>query len=234
MVGLYGGGAELLRANPRGNVFTTLSLPMDAAEALLCPPPGSPLRRPGAQGLLEAGPEAWGRAAGLVRAAATIAAAAPATFDAEPPRAALRDALLDAARGLVREREGRGDGRSRRDAPARRRVVLAADEHLRAHLAKPIYTEELCAALGVSPTTLAAAFHAAFGVSPHRFLKLRRLAMVRAGLLRGGAPKEGGPAPLVKSVALAHGFWHLGQFAAEYRAMYGESPSETRARGGRG
>jgi AraC family transcriptional regulator, ethanolamine operon transcriptional activator len=229
MVGLYGGGAELLRANPRGNVFTTLSLPMDAAEALLCPPPGSALRRPGAQGLLEAEPAAWERAAGLVRAAATIAAAAPATFDAEPPRAALRDALLDAARGLVREPDGR-DGRSRRDAPARRRVVLAADEHLRAHLARPIYTEELCAALGVAPATLAAAFHAAFGVSPHRFLKLRRLALVRAGLLRAGE----GPAPLVKSVALAHGFWHLGQFAAEYRAMYGETPSETlaRARGG--
>jgi hypothetical protein len=58
-VGLYGGGAELLRANPRANTFVTLSLPMDQAEALLCPPPGSPLRRPGAQGLLEAEPAAW-------------------------------------------------------------------------------------------------------------------------------------------------------------------------------
>ena len=55
----------------------TLSLPMDRAEALLCPPPGSPLRRPGAQGLLEAGPETWERAAGIVRAAAEAAAAAP-------------------------------------------------------------------------------------------------------------------------------------------------------------
>jgi AraC family ethanolamine operon transcriptional activator len=224
MVGLYGGGAEFLRANPRANTFVTLALPMDRAEALLCPP----LRRPGAQGLLEAGPAAWERAAGVVRAAVTIAAAAPATFDAEPPRAALRDALLDAARGLVREPDRR-DGRSRRDATARRRVVVAADEHLRAHLARPIYTEELCAALGVSPATLAAAFHAAFGVSPHRFLKLRRLAMVRNVL----GSREG-PAPLVKSVALAHGFWHLGQFAVEYRALYGETPSETLARGARG
>ena len=150
---------------------------------------------------------------------------------AEPPRAALRDALLDAARGLVREPETGRDGRSRRDATARRRVVVAADEHLRAHLARPIYTEELCAALGVSPATLAAAFHAAFGVSPHRFLKLRRLAIVRNVL----GSREG-PAPLVKSVALAHGFWHLGQFAAEYPAVFGEMPSETlaRARGTRG
>ena len=223
-VALYGGGAELLRANPRDSRHAVLVLPMDRAEALLCPPPGSPLLRPGAQGLLEAGPEAWERAAGIVRAAAEAAATAPRTFDAAPPRAALRASLLDAARGLVRDSEGR-DGRSRRDAPARRRVVAAADEYLRAHLARPIYTEELCAALGISPTSLATAFGATFGVSPHRFLKLRRLAMVR-NLLRS----REGPAPLVKSVALAHGFWHLGLFAIDYRAMYGEMPSETLAR----
>ena len=35
------------------------------------------------------------------------------------------------------------------------------------------------------------------------------------------------PVPLVKTVALDHGFWHLGQFAHDYRAMYGETPSET-------
>ena len=103
--------------------------------------------------------------------------------------------------------------------------MAAADEYLRAHLARPIYTEELCSALGISPATLAAAFGATFGISPHRFLKLRRLAMVR-NLLRS----REGPAPLVKSVALAHGFWHLGQFAIDYRAMYGEMPSETLAR----
>jgi AraC family transcriptional regulator, ethanolamine operon transcriptional activator len=141
-----------------------------------------------------------------------------------PLKPALRASLLEAARGLVRDSEGR-DGRSRRDAPARRRVVAAADEYLRAHLARPIYTEELCGALGISPSSLATAFGATFGVSPHRFLKLRRLAMVR-NLLRS----REGPAPLVKSVALAHGFWHLGLFAIDYRAMYGEMPSETLAR----
>jgi len=51
------------------------------------------------------------------------------------------------------------------------------------------------------------------------------LAMVR-NLLRS----REGPAPMVKSVALSHGFWHLGQFAIDYRATYGEMPSETLAR----
>src|SRR5687768_16345111 len=43
MVGLYGGGAELLRANPRDSRHAVLSLPMDRAEELLCLPSGFPL-----------------------------------------------------------------------------------------------------------------------------------------------------------------------------------------------
>jgi AraC family transcriptional regulator, ethanolamine operon transcriptional activator len=92
-------------------------------------------------------------------------------------------------------------------------------------MARPIYTEELCVALGVSASSLAQAFHGTFGISPHRFLKLRRLAVVRSKLRAWE-----GQAPLVKSVALAHGFWHLGQFAQDYRALYGEIPSDTLAR----
>jgi len=35
----------------------------------------------------------------------------------------------------------------------------------------------------------------------------------------------------VKQVAYAHGFWHLGQFAHDYKRLFGESPSETLASG---
>ena len=225
MVRLHGGGAELLRTNPRANSHAVLTLPMDRAEALLCPPSASPLVRPGAQELLEIRPEAWDRAAGIVRAAAEVAVREPRTFDAEQPRAALREALLQAVRDLI---AGAQDGGAPGGSPrprSWRRVVVAADEHLRAHLDRPIYTEELCAALGVSASGLSGAFHATFGLSPHRFLKLRRLAMVRTRLR-----SREGPAPLVKSVALSHGFWHLGQFATDYRGLYGETPSETLAR----
>ncbi|MEO1130540.1 MAG: helix-turn-helix domain-containing protein, partial [Planctomycetota bacterium] len=31
----------------------------------------------------------------------------------------------------------------------------------------------------------------------------------------------------IADVAGAHGFWHMGQFAADYRRMFGERPSET-------
>lgn len=60
---------------------------------------------------------------------------------------------------------------------------------------------------------------------PHWCLKIRRLAMARSMLV-----DRDGPLPLIKSVALGFGFRHLGQFALDYRAMYGETPSMTLAR----
>jgi AraC-like DNA-binding protein len=111
--------------------------------------------------------------------------------------------------------------------PAYRRIVVAADDYLRARKEQPIYTEALCKALAVSASTLHEAFHAVFGIRPHRFLKFRRLAMVRAVLLA----REGRP-PLVKSVAPSHGFWHLGQSAADYQATFSDVPSR-RSRGRR-
>jgi AraC family ethanolamine operon transcriptional activator len=228
MVGTYACDAELLRANPRPTSHAALILPFDAVESLLEPPPESKLLQPGAYALFQATPSAWARSERIIRAARETAIAVPDVFAAEQPRLALREALLQAAHDLVApEREA--EIRMPRSSRARQRIVVAADEYLRAHMDRPIYTEELCDALAVSASSLAEAFRAVFVISPHRFLKLRRLSMVRAALR-----SLEGPAPLVKSVALSHGFWHLGQFAQDYRATFGETPSETlaRARGG--
>jgi len=64
------------------------------------------------------------------------------------------------------------------------------------------------------------------GMSLHRYLRLRRLWLVRQRLLAG--------APSVKACALAGGFWHLSDFSRSYRSQFGESPSETLARGRQG
>lgn len=225
MVGTFGSEAELLRASTAPFRHSALVLPVDAAEALLEPPPGSALLRPGAHAFLRADPAASERALRVIRAAEATAADIPDVFEVEEARRALRDTLLHAARALLRPGTGGGPVRVPRSAAARRRVVAAADAYLRAHIDRPIYTEELCDALAVSASSLAEAFRAVFAVSPHRFLKLRRLGLVHAAL----RCREG-PAPLVKSVALSHGFWHLGQFAHDYRAVFVETPSETLAR----
>ncbi|MBW6401736.1 helix-turn-helix domain-containing protein [Roseomonas sp. HJA6] len=106
--------------------------------------------------------------------------------------------------------------------------VRRADEFLRANIARPIYSDEICAAIGVVPRTLHQSFISVYGMAPATYLKRRRLLLVRRALM---AARDG--RTLVKSIALAHGFWHLGRFARDYAAMFGEAPSVTLGRGAR-
>ena len=224
LAGAYAAGSELLYATRKPSSFAALILPSGAVEELLEPPAGSKLLQRGSCTLLQTRSAHWKRTERILRGARATADSVPGTFDAEQPRHALRDDLLRAAHDLVSP-EPEAEIRTPRVTRARRRIVVKADEYLRAHLDRPIYTEELCEALAVSASGLSEAFRTVFAVSPHRFLKLRRLSMVRTALR-----SREGLAPLVKSVALSHGFWHLGQFAHDYRETFGEMPSETLAR----
>ena len=93
-------------------------------------------------------------------------------------------------------------------------------------VARPIYSRELARQVGVSVRTMHDAVQRYRGMSLHRYLRLRRLWLVRQRLLAG--------APSVKACALAGGFWHLSDFSRSYRSQFGESPSETLARGRQG
>ncbi|MFT4117073.1 helix-turn-helix domain-containing protein [Bradyrhizobium sp.] len=92
-------------------------------------------------------------------------------------------------------------------------------------LAQPIYSEELARKLGISVRTMHDVIRRYRGMSLHRYLRLRRLWLVRQRLLAG--------AESVKAVALASGFWHLSDFSRSYREQFGEAPSETLERGRR-
>jgi len=69
---------------------------------------------------------------------------------------------------------------------------------------------------------------AAHGMSPLDLVKSRRLAAAHRRLL---SPEDNAT---VAVTALDCGFNHLGRFAILYRQAYGESPSETLARGRKG
>jgi AraC family ethanolamine operon transcriptional activator len=96
------------------------------------------------------------------------------------------------------------------------RAVLAGS------LAKPIYSDELAQHVGISVRSMHDAILRYRGMSLHRYLRLRRLWLVRQQLVAG--------AESVKATALAFGFWHLGDFSGSYRLQFGESPSQTLAR----
>ena len=66
--------------------------------------------------------------------------------------------------------------------------------------------------------------------TPNEFLRQTRLRLVREELLRADESMD------VTSVALRHGFTHLGRFSGYYRQAYGELPGITlrRRAAGRG
>ena len=166
--------------------------------------------------------DALGRLAEVLSTAGAFAAHAPNVrsdvASAQALGLSLQDLLLETLTAGVATIL---PSRAARDA---QRVVLRAEEFLATRIGQPLYTSELCKALGVSTRKLHNAFVATVGRSPHAHLKARRLMLARRALQRGA----GDPAQ-VKVVAYGHGFWHLGRFAVDYRRMFGETPSQTLA-----
>lgn len=80
--------------------------------------------------------------------------------------------------------------------------------------------QRLCRHTGVSKRTLEYAFDEQIGVSPKQFINSIRLNAVRKQHRSGTVHK-------VVDAANAWGFWHMGQFARDYRKLFGELPSAT-------
>ena len=92
-----------------------------------------------------------------------------------------------------------------------------------AHLTdRPLRIGQLCREIGVSERTLRNAFCKVTDTSPLAYLKTQQLNRVYR-VLRDVDPDE----VLIKQVAIANGFSHLGQFCKDYKQLFGELPSET-------
>ena len=81
---------------------------------------------------------------------------------------------------------------------------------------------ELCLAAGVSERSLRRLFHDRYGISPKNYIIRTRLNNVRRDLKKFSNVKN-----KIADVANNHGFWHMGQFAADYRKLFGDLPSDT-------
>ena len=85
----------------------------------------------------------------------------------------------------------------------------------------PITVASLCAEVSTSLSTLKRVFLAEFSVLPKTYIRSRCLSAVRDDLAKFS------PGTRIADVANKWGFWHMGQFARDYRAMFGELPSTT-------
>lgn len=109
------------------------------------------------------------------------------------------------------------------DKSRKTKAVMRALDYIAAYPEAPCTLVELCGVTGVSERTLRYGFQDLLSVSPKHYILYRKLHQVRRNLIN-----EEGTCKPIADIANAYGFWHLGQFAADYRKLFGELPSKTR------
>jgi AraC-like DNA-binding protein len=105
-------------------------------------------------------------------------------------------------------------------ADAHMAIMARLEEFLAANQDQPVYLAEICAATGASERTLRICCNEYLGMGAIRYLWLRRMHMARRALIRATAATAS-----VTKIATGCGFWELGRFSVEYRALFGEPPS---------
>ena len=105
------------------------------------------------------------------------------------------------------------------------RIMIRFEEVLAECLSRPLSMPDLCEMMAVSDRTLRSCCAQFLGVSPSRYLLLRRLKQVHIAL-RDADPDRAN----VAEFARRYGFTELGRFAGAYRAVFGETPSTTLGR----
>ena len=101
-------------------------------------------------------------------------------------------------------------------------VVRVCEEHATHCSYQNVSLADLCDATGVSERRIRHAFYEMYGMSPTGYLRVAALNEVRHALLDVPRPRDA-----VSRAATDHGFWHLSRFSGQYRALFGEAPSET-------
>ena len=113
----------------------------------------------------------------------------------------------------------------RADGTIKRRhasIMIRLEEVLAEHLGEPLQTTELCELIGVTERTLRVCCAQFLGISPIRYVLLRRLSRARVAL-RDAEPDGANLLELVRGF----GFAELGRFEAAYRAAFSEAPLTT-------
>jgi AraC family ethanolamine operon transcriptional activator len=127
---------------------------------------------------------------------------------------------LDLSLSLLLATRQTTSGKPRPRIAARKRAFAQARNYIDAYAGEELTSADLCTAASVAQRTLEYAFHDCSGLSPKAYLKAVRLNRTRA-TLRGAEPGS-----RVADAANQWGFWHMGQFARDYKCLFGVRPKD--------
>jgi AraC-like DNA-binding protein len=211
--------SDVVHQRSDANLFYgTVSLPLDdlaaAAEAIIgreLPNTQKPIIRPTSVPML--------RLLNMHKGIGQLAHDAPNILEQPEVCRALEEQLIHAMVRCLAEDAGidTTKGSRRHDA-----ILALFEDFLAANPDRPLYLTEICAGIGVAERTLRASCEEHLGMGPIRYLTLRRMHLVRRALLLAEESKS-----TVTRIVTDRGFWELGRFSVAYRALFGESPSET-------
>jgi AraC family ethanolamine operon transcriptional activator len=107
----------------------------------------------------------------------------------------------------------------------RKQALAAIEQSLSKSPIPPTTVRELCQVSGVSERTLQYLFKQKYGITPKAYLMLVRRNCVRRAIYQADPRKA-----RIVDIANEWGFWHMGQFAKDYKKYFRELPSETLGR----
>jgi transcriptional regulator GlxA family with amidase domain len=103
-------------------------------------------------------------------------------------------------------------------------AVVFACQLVERRFPKPTTLSVLSRHCGVAERTLEYGFRQMYDTTPMAYIRSQRLTRNRMALLRAPAHAS------ISQTARAFGFTHMGQYSRDYRLLFGETPSMTRAR----
>jgi AraC-like DNA-binding protein len=199
--------------------YAGMSLPQDGFDAACQAIIGGQFEQPTFKSVVRPNPEFMRRLLSLQKSVCLIAKTSPGLFELPEVARAFEENLIHLMVRCLTEGtiSTMSSGAQRHEA-----IVKRFEEFLEANPNTPLYLTEICAAVGAAERTMRAACEYHVGMGPIRYLTLRRMHLVRRGLLRADSSIA-----TVTRIATDHGFWELGRFAVAYRALFGEPPSAT-------
>jgi AraC-like DNA-binding protein len=132
---------------------------------------------------------------------------------------ALEQELLHAIVNCLTADDANGNLKTRRHHAD---TMVRFEGALTAHIGRQLNMPALCAVIGVPERTLRVCCTEFLGMSPTRYIMLRRLNMARSALRRADPATAS-----VAEIARTHQFLEPGRFAVTYRTIFGEMPSTT-------
>jgi AraC-like DNA-binding protein len=215
------GEGQSYYVNSGGSGYGTMSLPIGELAYVSAAIAGCDLTPPKDAEFITSTSAAMAKLQNLHAAASTLAKDAP-TVIAHPEAArGLEQALIEAMVGCLTVGEVQEERAALRQHTMIMRKFYRAIDEARD---EPLYIPELCKAIGASERTLRICCQEHIGMSPKRYLLLRRMNFARQALRRSDQAET-----TVTEIATRYGFWSFGRFAGEYRLLFGELPSTTLA-----